>query len=202
MKVPLLPTAFVTAAVAVMIGLGVWQLQRASWKKDLLVRYAQARNLPEIAWPKVPAAPEAYYFRRAGGFCLQAASWRAIAGRNLRDETGWSHIAACRTGAEGPGMQVDAGWSKTSDAPTWSGGTVRGIIAPDHKFGMRLVAAQSPAGLEPSAPPSLDSIPNNHMAYAIQWFLFAAIAAIIYILALRKRQKDAAERQPPGPPTA
>jgi len=196
MKVPVLATAVVAAAIAAMIGLGVWQIQRAAWKKDLLVRYAQAQHLPETAWPIVPSRPETYYFRRASGFCLQVVGWRAIAGRNLADEAGWSHIAACRTGAEGPGMQVDVGWSKTSDAPAWKGGQVSGIVAPDHKFGMRLIAAEAPAGLRPSAPPSLESIPDNHMLYAMQWFLFAATAAIIYILALRRRQRDAAAKPP------
>ena len=40
-----------------------------------------------------------------------------------------------------------------------------------------------------SAPPSPDTIPNNHLSYAIQWFLFAGIALIIYTLALRQRWK-------------
>ena len=52
---------------------------------------------------------------------------------------------------------------------------------------MRLVAATAPPGLEPSAPPSIDQIPNNHRAYAVQWFLFALIAGVIYVLAVRKR---------------
>ncbi len=30
-------------------------------------------------------------------------------------------------------------------------------------------------------------MPNNHLAYAVQWFLFAAIAGAIYVLALRRR---------------
>jgi surfeit locus 1 family protein len=55
---------------------------------------------------------------------------------------------------------------------------------------MRLVAAGSPPGLEPAAPPSTDSIPNNHRSYAVQWFIFAAIALIIYGLAMRKRWKE------------
>ena len=51
-------------------------------------------------------------------------------------------------------------------------------------------AASAPPGLQPSAPPSLSSIPNNHRFYAIQWFSFAAIALIIYGLAVRKRRKE------------
>jgi cytochrome oxidase assembly protein ShyY1 len=39
---------------------------------------------------------------------------------------------------------------------------------------MRLVAASAPPGLEPSAPPSLDQIPNNHRSYAVQWFAVRA----------------------------
>ena len=54
----------------------------------------------------------------------------------------------------------------------------------------RLVAATAPPGLAPSAPPSIDQIPNNHRAYAVQWFLFALIALVIYWLAVRKRLKD------------
>lgn len=198
MRIPLVSTAVVAAAVAVMIGLGVWQLQRAAWKKDLLVRYEQALRLPAAAWPMVPAEPENYYFRKAKGHCLEIAGWRAVAGRNRAAEPGWSHIASCRTGAEGPGMQVDIGWSTSSDAPAWRGGAVAGIIVPDHVYGMRLVAAEAAPGLRPSAPPSPDSIPNNHMLYAIQWFLFAGIAALIYALALRKKlreQQAGGERQ-------
>ena len=54
---------------------------------------------------------------------------------------------------------------------------------------MRLVAGSAPQGLEAVAPPSLSSVPNNHRSYAIQWFAFALIAAIIYVLALRMRWK-------------
>ena len=38
--------------------------------------------------------------------------------------------------------------------------------------------------------PDLASVPNNHFAYAIQWFLFAGIALLIYGLALRKRLRE------------
>ena len=70
------------------------------------------------------------------------------------------------------------------------GGPLEGVIAPDSKYGMRLVAARPAPGLVASAPPSPDAIPNNHLAYAIQWFIFAGIAAVIYVLALRRRAKE------------
>jgi cytochrome oxidase assembly protein ShyY1 len=50
-----------------------------------------------------------------------------------------------------------------------------------------LVADQPASGLQPSAPPSIADIPNNHMAYAVQWFLFAATALVVYGIALRRR---------------
>ena len=45
-RVPVIPTILVFAAVALMIGLGVWQLQRAKWKEGLLKQYAEAEKLP------------------------------------------------------------------------------------------------------------------------------------------------------------
>jgi surfeit locus 1 family protein len=54
---------------------------------------------------------------------------------------------------------------------------------------MRLVAASAPPGLQPSALPTIESIPNNHRLYAVQWFLFALIAVVIYVLAVRKRRR-------------
>ena len=53
-RVPILPTLVVAAAVALMIGLGVWQLQRAKWKDSLLAQYSKADALPPIAFPTVP----------------------------------------------------------------------------------------------------------------------------------------------------
>src|SRR5205823_12604763 len=41
-RLPITATLIVALAVAVMIGLGVWQLQRAKWKETLLARYEQA----------------------------------------------------------------------------------------------------------------------------------------------------------------
>ena len=88
-------------------------------------------------------------------------------------------------------MSVDVGWSKNPNAQaSWSGGPVSGIIAPDRQTRMRLVAATPAPGLSASAPPSIRSIPNNHRWYAIQWFAFAAIALIIYALAVRKRLRE------------
>jgi surfeit locus 1 family protein len=194
-RLPIVPTLLVLAAVAVMISLGVWQLKRAHWKEGLLAQYAEAEKLPPITWPTVPPREaQLPLFRHATGVCLRTVGKRAVAGENLAGEPGYVQIVDCVTGAEGPGMSVELGWSKNPNAKAdWSGGLVSGIIAPDRRSRMRLVAATAPPGLEQSAPPSLSGIPNNHRSYAVQWFAFAAIAMIIYGLAVRKRLKDEAE---------
>src|SRR5262249_7455527 len=98
-RLPVIPTLFVIAAVAVMSGLVVWQLQRATWKEGLLARYADAERLPPIAFPTVPT-PDARLplFRYATGVCLRPAGVRAIAGENRAGEPGYVHIVDCATG--------------------------------------------------------------------------------------------------------
>ena len=188
-RLPIIPTIVVAAAVALMIGLGIWQLQRAKWKEALLARYAQTEQLPPVEFPTVPIRDDQLpLFRHATGNCLRVVGQRAQAGENRSGEPGYVHIVDCATGAEGPGMSVEVGWSKDPNAKVnWTGGPVSGIIGPDRLMRMRLVAASAPAGLEPSARPSLSSIPNNHRSYALQWFAFAVIALVIYGLAVRKR---------------
>jgi cytochrome oxidase assembly protein ShyY1 len=195
-RLPLLPTVVVAAAVALMVGLGVWQLQRAKWKEGLLARYAEAGKLPPIIWPTVPLKDaELPLFRHATGMCVKPVGQRAQAGENRSGEPGYVHILDCATGAEGPGMAVEVGWSKNPNAKiNWAGGPVSGVIAPDRHSRMRLVAASSPPCLEPSAEPSLSAIPNNHRFYALQWFAYALIALVIYGLAVRKRWREEPRR--------
>ena len=192
-RLPLFPTLVVALAVAVMIGLGFWQLRRAEEKEALLARYQQAADLPPVAWPTAPTpAKDLPLFRRASATCLQPVAKAVIAGRNERGESGYSHLVDCRTGAEGPGMRVDIGWSRDPKAGGgWTGGPVAGVVAPDRAQGFRLVSDTGFAGLQPSAPPSPADVPNNHRSYAVQWFLFAAVATIIFGLAVRGRETGA-----------
>jgi surfeit locus 1 family protein len=191
-RLPILPTLLVAVACLTMIGLGIWQLQRAAWKEALLKQYAAAQNLPPIAYPGVPMPSNLPLFRKSQVFCLSVEGWTPVAGRNAKGDSGWSLMASCRTGAEGPGVFVVVGWSKKFDTPDWKGGAVSGILAPDTKHILRLVSDRPLApSLVASAPPSLDDVPNNHLAYAVQWFVFASIAAVIYGLALRRRKPTA-----------
>lgn len=202
-RIPIVATLVVCAAIALMIRLGIWQLQRAEEKNALLARYSVAAKMPEMTYPAVPAGDD-LLFRRAGGLCVEPLAHRVEGGLNAKGDAGWRHIFSCSTGAEGPGLTVDIGWSRQFDAvPAWKGGPVRGVISrqPDHRSliarafgkdaapGLMLVMSSPAGGLEPSAPPSISDVPNNHLAYAVQWFIFAAIAAIIYALALWRRRR-------------
>ena len=132
-RLPIIPTIVVAAAVAVMIGLGVWQIQRARWKESLIAKYAEAEKAPPIAFPTVPTHDaDLPLFRHATGVCLGVVGQRAVAGENLAGEPGYVHILDCATGAEGPGMAVEVGWSKDPNAKVnWTGGPVTGVIGPD-----------------------------------------------------------------------
>lgn len=195
-RLPLAPTFVVTAAIAVLISLGVWQLKRAGWKEGLLAQYAAAEKLPPISWPTAPLdAKQLPLFRYATGVCLRPVGTRAIAGENRAGEPGYVHIVDCATGAEGPGMSVQVGWSKNPNQRVeWAGGPVSGIIVPDRVSRMRLVAASAPPGLEPSAEPSPETAsaitPSGHRMYAATWFALAVAALIIYTLVLMKRGRN------------
>lgn len=198
-RLPVIPTIVVVIAALIMVGLGIWQIQRAQEKEALLARYRAAEGLPPISFPTTPLADDALpLFRHATGLCLRPVSKRVTAGRNRQGETGYSVVVDCATGAEGPGMSVEIGWARDPNAAyRWDGGLVSGVIAPDSRNRMRLVAATSPEGLAPSAPPSPETIPNNHRFYAVQWFLFALLALLIYGIAVRKRLGAEAEKPTP-----
>ncbi len=195
-RLPVIPTIIVVAAIAVLIGLGVWQLKRAVWKEQLLARFTAAEKLPPVTWPTAPIKSDQLpLFRHATGLCLRPIGKSAIAGENRAGEPGYVQIIDCATGAEGPGMSVEVGWSKNPNARiAWPGGLVSGIIVPDKRTQMRLVAATSPPGLEPSRPPSVESVspisPSGHRMYAATWFALALAALIIYSIAIVKRGRS------------
>lgn len=196
-RLPLIPTIVVALAVAALIGLGVWQLQRAKWKEGLLARYARAEKLPPIAWPTVPLKDaQLPLFRHATGVCLRPIGQRAMGGENRAGETGYVHIVDCATGAEGPGMSVEVGWSRDPKAKVnWPGGPVSGMIVPDRLTRMRLVAGTAPPGLQASKIPDASAAsavtPTGHRGYAATWFALAVVALVIYGLAVRKHLKAA-----------
>jgi cytochrome oxidase assembly protein ShyY1 len=197
-RLPVVPTIIVAAAVALMIGLGFWQIGRAHENEQLLAQYKAAANLPPIAFPTAPLKGPLPLFRYATGFCQRIVGHRAAEGRNRSGDVGWAQIVDCATGVEGPGMSVEIGWSRDPNAKVnWNGGLVSGVIVRDRLHRIRLVAAGAPPGLEPPGLPSIETAvlvtPGRNRFYALQWFSFAAIALVIYALAVRKRLREQAK---------
>ncbi len=202
MRIPILPTLLVILAVLTMIGLGLWQLDRRAEKRDAIALAQANPQRPSVAFPMLPPVAPDLLFRPSSVHCLRVVDWRVEAGRAADGSTGYRHIAECATGAEGPGVLVAVGVGQKPDQrPDWPGGQVAGWISqePDHRALLSriggkapplrpmLIARSAPPGLKPLAPPSAADLPNNHLAYAVQWFIFAALAMLIYGLALRRR---------------
>lgn len=202
-RLPLLPTILVGLACAAMIALGIWQLQRAQEKAELKTVYARNAAMSSITFFPVfdPVRPE-LYFRKAQSHCLNILGWTSRAGVDAAGKTGYRQLATCSTGVEGPGYIVDMGVSDSFDAPKgYTGGDISGTIVPGISSGslfQRMIGkapivppmliADTPApGLRASKVPTIDDMPDNHLAYAVQWFIFAGLAALIYFLALRRR---------------
>lgn len=200
-KVPIVATIFVGLAVAAMVGLGIWQLDRKQEKEAALALYAANIGKSPVAFPGLGGAHDDILFRQSSVMCVRPIAWHRQSGRSASGAKGWRVIAECATGAEGPSVPIQVGIAPASDARiNWNGGEVSGFIthAPDSRpliaglfdhtpKRLMLVAAVPLAGLAPNPGPDLSAVPNNHFAYAVQWFLFAGIALVIYALALRKR---------------
>jgi surfeit locus 1 family protein len=202
---PVLATLIVAAAVLTMIGLGIWQLRRAEWKEGLLAQYSAAQTMPAVDLDPLldgRATLPPLSFRRALVSCrAQNVQPTMRAGRSAGDVPGQVYVIPCRPNAAGLAgrLMVNAGWA---DQPAAAhrlslNGIVAGRLSVVGEDGpVILTAATAVAPLAPSAPPSIENIPNNHRFYAIQWFLFAAAALIIYLIALRAR---GAAKLPPEP---
>ncbi len=62
-------TVTVAIALAILVGLGVWQLQRLQWKQDLLAHVEAARTAPAVPIGDVLGAGEDADYRRVVAVC-------------------------------------------------------------------------------------------------------------------------------------
>jgi surfeit locus 1 family protein len=123
-RLPLVPTLVVLVAVAIMIRLGFWQLDRMHEKEALLARYGAAEALSsEVPWPASPAEATERLYRRATLDCQQVIGVTAIAGQSANGEPGQAHVADCRL-AGGAAARVVLGWSRNPAEVAWGGGSV------------------------------------------------------------------------------
>lgn len=186
-SIPIIPTALVLLCIAIMIALGFWQLGRADEKDAMLALYQSiGADAASVSYPLDEADLEQKLYRQTAIECLSVPDMRSTAGTNAVGVKGWAHVAKC-TLENDLTAEVALGWSRDPAAPEWAGGAVTGVLAP----GGKIIADPALADLGPLAKPDPADLPNNHLAYAGQWFLFALTALIIYIIALRRRSKSA-----------
>ena len=202
-RIPIFATILVALAVATMMGLGIWQLHRLRWKEGLLAQIDAAQTLPPLGETDL-FRPNLGY-RQAAVTCATApVTPIERAGRSAEGRSGYVYLVPCRfTGGE---VLLVAGWA---DHP----GAIKTITNQGHFAGMlsgsgpmgqlgrlpyTLYSTTAIAPLVPAAQPSRDAIVNNHLAYAIQWFAFAAVAAMIYAIALWKRAGRIARKDKRG----
>ncbi len=199
-RFPVVPTIIVALAVCGMIALGIWQISvRLPEKEAYLAQLARNPDKPVVAFPLQP--DDRLLFRRTRTDCRSPVSiTRAGAGN-----AGFRLIATCANS----GIKVQLGTTRDPGKQVdWPGGPVSGWIshAPDARpliaglfshapQAMLLVADRPVAGLTANTQPDIGLVPNNHLAYGVQWFLFAAVAAIIYAVALRRRRAPVAGSQ-------
>jgi cytochrome oxidase assembly protein ShyY1 len=204
-RVPIFASLVVLLAVLTMVGLGFWQIRRAHWKEGLLVRYQAGARAPALNGLPVDMTIDDLSFRQTRLLCRIVTPILQLGGANAAGQTGFRNIAGCRLD-DGRTIMADIGWSAiNSGQPEARSGLqieAAGRLIPDTVLAGRIFGDRSASimpllivldrpvsGLEPSVAPSIADIPNNHRAYAAQWFLFAVTALIIYALALRRRYK-------------
>lgn len=205
---PVIASGLVLLLIGVMIALGLWQWRRHDEKQAAIATMRANLTRPPVMFPPHGPVARDAMFRRSRVNCLRVAGYDVEAGKAADGTAGYRYIARCVTaGAEGPGALVTLGVGKRPDLTlTWNGGAVTGRIVeePDHRpmltriwgnalvLRPMLVADRAPiAGLLPAAQPSPDDVPDNHRGYAVQWFLFAGVAAAVYALALWQRLRTA-----------
>jgi surfeit locus 1 family protein len=109
-KFRLWPTIFTLVMMAIVIGLGTWQVQRLAWKTELLATMAARTNADPVNLPPVIADPKDWAFRRvhaAGHFADDKALW--LYGRTFDGKAG-IHLLVPLVQDDGSAILVDRGF--------------------------------------------------------------------------------------------
>ena len=200
-RIPIIPTIITAAGILILCGLGKWQLDRRAWKHDLIERLAAAPNLPEVTPDEFRAAmmgDVSIQYRRARIDCRAGPKkpYDLRPGSSASGDSGYYVVVSCRPNNRPPDIVAVAGWTRRVDAKDQ-------IITLDHS--LTGVIIENPYGTAPGRPrfmlipdaaipplarpqqPSAADLPDNHLAYAGQWFGLAVALAAIYGLWLRRR---------------
>jgi len=219
-------TALMLTGLAVLIGLGVWQLKRLAWKEGLIAQIEMRSKDDPITLKQAIAMANkgrdpSYYRVRVDGRFHHAKELYLFAASH--DRVGWDVITPLET-ADGDMVLVDRGFvpDALQDPSSRTLGqvenvvTVTGIVrmpevqtlfAPDNEpaadrwfwrdlpgmarsafpngviqvapFFLEAEKASVPGGWPEGGQTRLE-IPNNHLQYALTWFLMAACLLVIF----------------------
>jgi surfeit locus 1 family protein len=224
-------TACTLAGLAILIGLGVWQLQRLAWKEGLIAEIetrAKGEPIPlqdAIAVARAGGDPSYYRVRVDGRFdnAKELYLYSVAA-----EQVGW-HVITPLTASDGSVVLVDRGFvpdalrDPAKRAPGEIAGPltvtglartpeIQGTFVPDNEVAANRWFWRDLAGmtqtLYPSGGPAVApffleaeksdvpggwpeggqtrlELPNNHLQYAITWFLLAGALIVIYLVFVR-----------------
>jgi surfeit locus 1 family protein len=200
-SVPLLPTLLVAALVAVLAGLGVWQLQRREWKADLIAQLEAAQTLPllePIDFQRAMQGEASVQYRRAELPCSpgKVLPYDLKGGSSIGGKSGYLVLVSCRPNRQPPDIVAVAGWTKRADAGRTDiivDTIFKGLVI-ERPYGdapgrpqFMLIPDTAVPPLLPSRMPTPADLPDNHLSYAGQWFGLALVLVAIYAIWLRRR---------------
>jgi len=224
---PLLwPTRMMLPIFVFALSLGVWQMERRAWKRDILDRIATNQAAPPVPLDTLlKGDPLRGEYRRvtvSGAFLHDKEFF--LAARSLKNKVGMQVVTPLRTDS-GAIVLFDRGWipSEQKDPAKRVQGQLPGKVeltgivrrsqekrqfAPDNDppknfwfhvdvplmrrmaggvpdpvldtFFLEADARPNPGGVPVGGQTRLD-IPNDHLQYAITWFLIALTAAGVYL---------------------
>lgn len=214
------PLIFGLACVAILITLGVWQLQRLEWKRTVLAGIEARIAAPAVDIPAAPteAADEYLHVAVAGtiepgeihiytsapprgvGYRI-IAPFRLPDGRRVLVDRGFVPIAD-KEAPRPPGrLRVEGAllWPNETDGWTPAPDLVKNIWLARDVPAMAVALGTEPVMIvasatdDPAGPTPMPvgvNISNNHLQYAITWFLLAAAWAMMtgYLLWRIKRR--------------
>lgn len=214
------PLLFGIVGVAILLSLGLWQVQRLTWKQAVLADIDARIGASPVELPATPD-PEADKFLPvtvAGALTAEeldvlvsrkeiGAGYRVISvletdtGRRVLVDRGFLAEAARGVPREPKPLEVTGNllWPQEVDGFTPAPDAKKAIwfardlpaMAAALKAEPVLIVARSETGngIEPM-PVDSSAVPNDHLSYAITWFLLAIVWAGMTVLLLwRNRQK-------------
>jgi surfeit locus 1 family protein len=235
-------TLFMAAVLALLVGLGVWQLQRLQWKEGLIAQIEARVHAPPVtlkqAVARARAGEDISYLRVTTEGRFDHSKERHLYA--VTDEgVGW-HVITPLTISDGEVVLIDRGIvpDALKDPSTRRQGEIEGTVTvtglarqaesqgrftPDNEpeqnrwfwrdlggltrsmfpgsepevapFIIEAERSDVPGGWPRGGATRLD-IPNDHLQYAITWFLLAFCLLIIYVVYVRSLMR------PPATPVA